>query len=104
MPGHLARRANRAAIAAFLVAALAVGWILGARSVQVDQGDIVLSRRQAYDRQQCLVDYLSLPPGTRIDVAGGDARLTELCSAVQELVRPDDPPPDVGVPPSKENS
>lgn len=59
-PGRLRHRANRAAVAAFLVAALAVGYVLGVQSTQVDDGDLLVGRRQAYDRQQCLVDYLSL--------------------------------------------
>lgn len=97
-PGRLGHRANRAAVAAFLVAALAVGYVLGVQSTQVDDGDLLVGRRQAYDRQQCLVDYLSLPE-TRLEVAGGGADLVTLCAAVQQLVRPDDPAPDVGPPP-----
>lgn len=98
-PGRLRHRANRAAVAAFLVAALAVGYVLGVQSTQVDDGDLLVGRRQAYDRQQCLVDYLSLDSETRLEVAGGDADLVTLCAAVQQLVRPDDPAPDVGPPP-----
>lgn len=98
-PGRLGHRANRAAVAAFLVAALAVGYVLGVQSTQVDDGDLLVGRRQAYDRQQCLVDYLSLGTETRLEVAGGDADLVTLCAAVQQLVRPDDPAPDVGPPP-----
>lgn len=86
-------------MAAFLVAALAVGYVLGVQSTQVDDGDLLVGRRQAYDRQQCLVDYLSLDPETHLEVAGGDADLVTLCAAVQQLVRPDDPAPDVGPPP-----
>lgn len=99
--GPAAVWSRRAAAVAFATAALAVGYFLGAWSVQLDAGDLREGRRQGYDRSQCYVDYLSVDPSQRVARFGEDVRLTVLCPKLQEAIRPDDPPPDVGEPPTE---
>lgn len=90
---------RRAAAAAFCVAALAVGFLLGQLATQVDTADLNDRSGQSYDRSQCYVDYLSVDPSQRVERFGEDVRLTVLCPKLQAALRPDDPRPDVGDPP-----
>ncbi len=100
-PDRSSRFATIAAVAAFMVAALVAGFLLGARSAAVTDDDLQVGRTLAVSRAQCQVDILMLPlaPEDRLEGLGGDPHIEAVCLAAQRLVRPEDPAPAVGTTP-----
>lgn len=97
-PDRLRSRLRCLAVALFLVAALCLGFAIGGFTTQVTDDDIITSRQQAIARFQCQIDLLLLPvePENRLEVLGGDPDVNAVCEAAQEIVRPGDPPPEIG--------
>lgn len=93
-PDRLRSRLRCLAVALFLVAALCLGFAIGGFT----DDDIITSRQQAIARFQCQIDLLLLPvePENRLEVLGGDPDVNAVCEAAQEIVRPGDPPPEIG--------
>lgn len=91
-------RSHRGMLALLALMLLLVGFTVGRVSESAaTSGELQAGRAQAYARWQCLVDYQSYLPGTRIATFGEVTDLNVLCPKLWEARR-SDPVPDFGHP------